>query len=109
MPPMGCKTDAVTERVELSPSSWMPPAGVRPAWNWTPPYGLTARLDQVPLWVRIWFRTPFVDRFAHSWMWYHGGWEILPPPESGQENSGGRSPLLPPGSRLHQARTQCDE
>lgn len=94
MPPMGCKTGAVTEREQLSPGSWIPPAGVRPAWNWTPPLGLTPRLDQVPIWVRIWFRTPFVDRFAQSWMWHHGGWEILPPPS-------------PP--RLHQARTPNDE
>ena len=53
MPPMGCESDGMTDGGEMSPGSWVPPAGVRPAWNWTPPYGLTARLDRVPLWVRF--------------------------------------------------------
>ncbi len=33
----------------------------------------------MPRWVRVWYYTPFVDRFAHGWMWGHGGWEVIPP------------------------------
>ena len=77
----GCDTGPVA-RIEFvpSPGAWQPPAGTRPAWNWIPPdHGLTPRLDRVPGWVRMWFRTPFFDRFAYTWMWDHGGWDIVPP------------------------------
>lgn len=30
-------------------------------------------------WVRAWYRTPFVDRYAHVWMWHRSGWDVLPP------------------------------
>jgi hypothetical protein len=33
----------------------------------------------MPRWVRIWFRTPFLDRYAHQWMWFRGGWDVDPP------------------------------
>ncbi len=62
-----------------SPAGWRPPAGSQPAWTWAPPHGLRARLDRVPSWVRLWYRAPFVDRYAHAWMWEHGGWDVLPP------------------------------
>jgi hypothetical protein len=62
-----------------SPGGWEPPAGVLPAWNWTPPCGIHARLDRVPLWARVWFGTPLVDRYAHSWLWRHGGWDVVSP------------------------------
>ena len=62
-----------------SPAGWRPPDGVLPAWSWTPPDGLTPRFDRVPAWVRFWYRTPMVDRYAHVWMWKHGGWDVLPP------------------------------
>lgn len=55
-------------------------------------HGLTPRLDRVSQWVRVWFRTPFLDRFASSWMWKHGGWDVLPPFEDGPEESGVREP-----------------
>jgi hypothetical protein len=61
-----------------SPAGWTAPPGVRPAWNWTPPDGIVPRLDRVPLRVRLWYRMPFADRYAHSWMWWHGGWDVLP-------------------------------
>ena len=48
-----------------------------------PPDGLRPRLDRVSLWVRLWYRTPFVDRYAHAWMWAHGGWNVLPPTLAG--------------------------
>jgi hypothetical protein len=62
-----------------SPGGWSVPAGVRPAWNWSPPPGLEPRLDRVPLWARLWYATPLVDRYAHAWLWHHGGWDVIPP------------------------------
>jgi len=62
-----------------SPDGWQPPAGVLPAWAWLPPGGIAPRLDRVPRWVRVWYRTPLVDRYAYVWMWNHGGWDVLPP------------------------------
>jgi hypothetical protein len=62
-----------------SPAGWQPPPRVRPAWQWTPPAGVRERLDRVPVLVRLWYKTPIVDRFAYSWMWEHGGWDVLPP------------------------------
>jgi hypothetical protein len=53
--------------------------GVLPAWNWLPPEGGSPRLDLVPLWVRAWYRLPFIDRYAHAWMWQRGAWEVRPP------------------------------
>jgi hypothetical protein len=35
----------------------------------------------MPGWVRAWFRTPFIDRYAHVWMWNRGGWEVAQSPE----------------------------
>jgi hypothetical protein len=69
---------AVLPRV-ASPGGWRPPAGVLPAWNWSPPCGLTPRLDRVPLWARLWYGAPLVDRYAHAWLWQHGGWDVVPP------------------------------
>ena len=31
----------------------------------------------MPRWVRWWYHVPFVDRYAHVWMWDHGGWQIV--------------------------------
>jgi hypothetical protein len=67
-----------------SPGGWRPPAGSRPAWQWTPPDGLRERLERVPAWVRLWYKTPFVDRYACTWMWQHGGWDMLPPTRKSQ-------------------------
>jgi hypothetical protein len=44
-----------------------------------PPEGASPRLDLVPLWVRAWYQLPFIDRYAHAWMWWHGAWEVRPP------------------------------
>jgi hypothetical protein len=63
----------------LSPGGWRPPPGVLPAWNWLPPEGANPRLDLVPWWVRAWYQLPFIDRYAHAWMWRHGAWEVRPP------------------------------
>ncbi len=62
-----------------SPGGWSVPPGVHPAWNWTPPPGITARLDRVPWWLRLCYYTPFVDRYACAWMWRCGGWDVVPP------------------------------
>lgn len=67
-----------------SPGGWRPPPGTLPAWSWTPPDGLRPRLDRVPAWVHLWYKTPFLDRYAHKWMWEHAGWDVLPPTTHGQ-------------------------
>jgi hypothetical protein len=33
----------------------------------------------VPWLVRVWYELPLLDRYAHAWMWAHGGWEVRPP------------------------------
>jgi hypothetical protein len=83
---------------ELSPGRWVAPPGTKPAWNWAPEgHGLHPRLSEVPTWVRLWYWTPFLDRYAHVWMWHHGGWEITPHPagpSAGDREA--RRPVPPP-------------
>jgi hypothetical protein len=67
----------------VSPGGWQVPAGRRPGWEWVPPTGASARLDRMPRWVRILYWTPWVDRYAHVWMWSHGGWDVEPPDDLG--------------------------
>lgn len=52
-------------------------------WNWVPRgYGLAGDLSRAPWWLRLWFATPFIDRFAHpvvircgyAWLVPHPGW-----------------------------------
>jgi hypothetical protein len=62
-----------------SPGHWVAPAGHRPGWDWLPEHGALPNLRAMPRWVRIWFRTPFIDRYAYEWMWWHGGWSVLVP------------------------------
>ncbi len=54
------------------------------------------RLDRTPLWVRVWYRVPFLDRFAHAWLWRHGGFDVVPPygPDGGG-TAGVREPRRP--------------
>jgi hypothetical protein len=66
-----------------------------PGWNWTPPGGLLPKLERIPRWARIWYRVPFVDRYAHVWMWAHGGWDVLEPSGPGPDAAGVREPLRP--------------
>lgn len=82
-----------------TPGGWVPPAAVRPAWDWAPPPGIQARADRMPRWVRVWFHLPFVDRYAYSWMWHHGGWDVVPPdePDAGVREPGATKPQLPVG------------
>jgi hypothetical protein len=82
-----------TPEPELSPGRWVAPPGTKPGWNWIPDgHGLHPRLSEVPTWVRLWYWTPFVDRWAHVWMWHHGGWSITPHPPAG---AGVREPRRP--------------
>jgi hypothetical protein len=66
-----------------SPGGWTAPPGARPAWNWTPPPGISPRLDRVPVWARLWYSTALLDRYAHAWLWYHGGWDVIPAGSAG--------------------------
>ena len=65
----------------VSPGGWQVPPGRRPGWDWTPPGGATPRPDRMPLALRILYRTPFLDRWAHQRMWWRGGWDVDPPAE----------------------------
>jgi hypothetical protein len=65
----------------VSPGGWHVPPGRKPGWDWTPPGGATPRLDRMPRTVRVLFRTPFIDRYAHQLMWWRGGWDVDPPSE----------------------------
>jgi hypothetical protein len=65
----------------VSPGGWLVPPGRKPGWDWTPPGGATPRLDRMPRTVRVLYRTPFVDRYAHQRMWWRGGWDVDPPSE----------------------------
>jgi hypothetical protein len=35
----------------------------------------------MPRTVRLLYRTPFLDRYAHQQMWWRGGWDVDPPPD----------------------------
>jgi hypothetical protein len=73
-----------------SPGDWEVPPGARPGGDWLPEPGARPRLRAMPWWVRVWYRTPFLDRCAYQWMWWHGGWGVLtdrtdvPPPAAGR-------------------------
>jgi hypothetical protein len=53
-----------------SPGGWSSPTEA--------PQGMVPRLGRMPWWVRVWYRTPFLDRQARRWMWSHGGFDVLP-------------------------------
>ena len=81
---------------QFSPGGWVPPPGVLPGWDWLPPdHGVRPRLDRVPGWVRAWFHTPFLDRYAYAWMWRHGCLELVPPREPPAGPAGDREPRRP--------------
>jgi hypothetical protein len=62
-----------------SPGPWVPPQGCRPGWDWSPGrYGMRPRTEAMPLWLKAWYRTPFLDRSAHEYMWHHGYWAVPP-------------------------------
>ena len=82
-----------------SPGEWSPPPGVLPAWNWHPAEatGLSPRFDRVPWWALVWFHLPFVDRYAHAWMWRHGGWDVWLSGYESPGEAGVPAPRLPGG------------
>lgn len=45
-------------------------------------------MDRVPRWVRFWFKTPILGRFAYAWMWDHGGWDVVPHVAVGDRTDG---------------------
>ena len=97
----------------LSPGGWTPPPGVLPAWNWLPSEGAAPRLDLVPWWARVWYHLPFIDRYAHAWMWRHGAWEARPPEmepgHSGARTEGiQRSRADRPGTRMPWSTAVCN-
>jgi hypothetical protein len=89
--PRGRARPSATSHIErstdvvASPGGWVVPTGSLPMWDWLPPGGGRPRLDRVPLPVRLWYELPYLDRYAHAWMWRHGGWDVAP-------STSGRSP-----------------
>ena len=87
-----------------SPGDWVVPAGQRPGWSWLPEQGALPNLRAMPRWVRVWYRTPFIDRYAYAWMWWHGGWAVPvdseapePPPDGGVREPRRPLPKAPDG------------
>lgn len=78
-----------------SPGDWVAPAGKRPGWEWLPEHGAVPNLLAMPRWVRVWYRTPFLDRYAYEWMWWHGGWSVLVHGEPPSPPDGVREPRRP--------------
>ncbi len=86
---------AWTDRIP-SPGGWTPPSGVKPGWAWLPPSGASPRLEAMPMWVRLWYWTPFIDRWAYVWMWDHGGLWVEPPGSAPpREDASVREPIRP--------------
>ena len=76
-------------------------------WNHVPRgYGAGFDVASAPWWLRVWFRTPFVDRYAYPHLVARGHGYLTPfpdhPVEDREEVRGGwrlRDPnQLPPGS-----------
>lgn len=83
-----------------SPGGWEAPDGQRPGWSWLPEGGAVANLRRVPRWVRIWYALPLVDRYAYSWMWFHGGWLLQQAAgPAGPPSAGVREPRRPAPDR----------
>jgi hypothetical protein len=66
-----------------SPGQWHAPGGLRPGWQWLPENGAMPNLRGIPRWVRVWYRTPLVDRYAYEWI----GWESRHRPGSRRNGS----------------------
>jgi hypothetical protein len=91
-PPVGDETHAYNhhgdDRVP-SPGGWAVPAGARPGSTWVPPiHGAQPAPERMPWWVRVWSHVPLVDRYAHEWMWHHGGYLVFPPDHPFNETHG---------------------
>ncbi|MBO2460648.1 hypothetical protein [Actinomadura violacea] len=86
-----------------SPAGWQPPSGTMPGWNWGPPDGMEARPDLAPWWVRVLYRTPFVDRYAHVAMWHRGAWIVMP--RDLYDSTGDAPPPPPDPSGVREPRT----
>jgi hypothetical protein len=39
---------------------------------------VSPRIEAMPVWLFIWYRMPFADRWAYEWMWHHGYWWMPP-------------------------------
>jgi len=68
-----------------------------PGWNVIPPgYGARFDVAAAPLWLRVFFRTPFIDRFAYPLMVRRGHAYLAPSPDSAEK----RDPFPIGGWRL---------
>jgi len=75
-------------------------------WNYIPRgYGMQWDLSDAPLWLRAWFRFPFLDRFAYPVV-VHRGFAWLSPHHASDE---GDREQVPPGWRIAPARVAITE
>ncbi len=79
----------------FSPGGWTVPRGSKPGWDWLPEGGAGERQDRAPGWVLWWLNLPFLDRWAHVWMWNHACFEVRPPDDA---------PPPPPDSLVREPR-----
>ena len=83
----GCGKSVLYEGNVLSPGGWTVPAGERAGWGWVPEDAAIPRPDLAPIWIRVAYELPWLDRFASQWMWDHGAFEIEAPPAVGDADS----------------------
>jgi hypothetical protein len=62
-----------------SPGGWQTPPGSRPGWDWVPPDGAVFDISIAPLWARVGFYVPVLDRRVRQWLWKHGYYTVVPP------------------------------
>ena len=88
----------------FSPGGWVAPRDSKPGWDWLPPQGAVERRDRAPGWVLCWLNLPLLDRWAESWLWSHGCYEVEPaatappPPPPGAGVREPRRPIPPRGT-----------
>jgi hypothetical protein len=49
----------------------------------------------MPILVRVWARTPILNRWANVWLWKHGYFLVYPPSGPPVEEAGVREPRRP--------------
>ncbi|MEM8618960.1 MAG: hypothetical protein AAGF73_04495 [Actinomycetota bacterium] len=77
---MNPRTDRFPEEdLVPSPGGWDVPDGVRAGWDWVPPGGARPTPEVMTRGIRLLYRTPLLDRYAHEVMWFGGGFLVLPP------------------------------
>jgi hypothetical protein len=60
-----------------SPGPWRTPDGRLPGWNWLPDgFVAVPQFDQLPRWIQLWIKLPFIDRYGYPHAWRRGGFIV---------------------------------